>query len=66
MTTGASALEAVGALREQGYAVAGVLTLVDREEGGRRRMEEAGLPFLTVFTASELLDAAGARARVRS
>lgn len=57
MTSGASALEAVSALREEGFQVAGVLTLVDREEGGRLRVEQAGLPFRAVFTAAELLDA---------
>jgi orotate phosphoribosyltransferase len=61
MTSGASALEAVSALREEGYTVAGVLTLVDREEGGRLRIEQAGLPFHAVFTAAELLDAATQR-----
>ena len=35
MTTGSSALKAVAAIREHGAIVVGVLTLVDREEGGR-------------------------------
>jgi orotate phosphoribosyltransferase len=59
MTSGASALEAVAALRAGGFTVAGVLTLVDRQEGGRRRIEEAGVPLLVVYTAAELLEAAG-------
>jgi orotate phosphoribosyltransferase len=63
MTSGASALEAVSVLREAGYSVAGVLTLVDREQGGRERITGAGLPFLAVFTAAELLEAAGASHR---
>lgn len=63
MTSGASALEAVSALRQEHFEVIGVLTLVDREQGGRLRIEQAGLPFLSVFTAAELLDASGARSQ---
>jgi orotate phosphoribosyltransferase len=55
ITTGSSALDAVGALQEHGAAVLGVLSLVDREEGGRARIEEAGFRLLTVFSAAELL-----------
>jgi orotate phosphoribosyltransferase len=63
MTSGGSALEAVRAVEEYGAVVAGVLTLVDREEGGRERIAaESGLPVLSVFTAKELLDATGAPA----
>lgn len=55
MTTGGSALEAARAVEEHGATVTGVLTLVDREEGGRERLEAEGYPFLAVFTARELL-----------
>ena len=36
--------------------VAGVLCLVDREQGGREKIEVAchGAPFLSVFTATEV------------
>jgi orotate phosphoribosyltransferase len=36
--------------------VAGVLCLVDREQGGRANIEAAaaGAPFLSVFTASDV------------
>ena len=63
MTSGASALEAVNALRQEHFKVLGVLALVDREQGGRLRIEKAGLPFLSVFTAAELLDASGAKSQ---
>lgn len=63
MTTGSSALAAVAALREYGAEVAGVLTLVDREEGGRQQVEAEGLTLLSVFTGKELLEAARARSR---
>ena len=60
MTSGGSALKAVEALQEHGCEIAAVLTVVDREEGGRERIEAAGHTLLTVFTASELLEQAGA------
>src|SRR5919202_548720 len=44
ITTGGSALRAVEAVRAAGGTVAGVLALVDREEGGREALEAAGLP----------------------
>jgi orotate phosphoribosyltransferase len=59
MTSGGSALEAVRALEEHGVRVIGVLTLVDREEGGGDRIREAGYPVVALFTARELLEAAG-------
>lgn len=58
MTSGRSALAAVDALIEHGATVAGVLALVDREEGGGDRVREAGHDFRTVYTARELLEAA--------
>ena len=58
MTSGGSALKAVDVLRAYGCTIAGILTLVDREEGGRERLEEAGLPLLSVFSGAELLEAA--------
>jgi orotate phosphoribosyltransferase len=63
MTTGASAVAAVQALRELGATVVGVFTLVDRQEGGAERIEAEGLPFLTVLSGPDLLEAARARSR---
>jgi orotate phosphoribosyltransferase len=42
ITTGASALRAVEAVRAAGGLVCGVLALVDREEGGRQAIESQG------------------------
>lgn len=61
MTSGGSALKAVEVLRDYGCTIAGVLTLVDREEGGRERLDAADLPLVAVFTGAELLEAARAR-----
>jgi orotate phosphoribosyltransferase len=55
-TTGGSTITAIEAAREAGMTVAGVLCLVDREQGGRANIEAAanGAPFLSVFTATEV------------
>lgn len=57
LTTGGSALKAVAALREVGATILGILTLVDREEGGRQALEMEGLTVRALFTARELADA---------
>lgn len=55
ITTGGSALKAVDAIRAGGGLVAGVLALVDREEGGREALESAGLRVVTLALASEIV-----------
>ncbi|MEO8479310.1 MAG: orotate phosphoribosyltransferase [Gemmatimonadota bacterium] len=55
ITSGGSALEAVTAVREAGGTVLGVFAVLDREAGGRAKIEAAGLPVATLMTASELL-----------
>ena len=60
VTSGGSALQAIEAVRQHGATVAGVLCLVDREEGGRERLDELGLPLVAAFTGSELLATARA------
>jgi len=56
-TTGGSALKAAEAIREAGGEVALVLTMVDREEGAAETFKAAGLPFKSLFKASEFLKA---------
>jgi orotate phosphoribosyltransferase len=55
-TTGGSTITAIEAAREAGMKVVGILCLVDREQGGREKIEAAsnGAPFLSVFTATEV------------
>ncbi len=53
-TTGGSALQAVQRIREAGYRCAGVLTVVDREQGGRQAFEKAGVPFYRLLTLDEV------------
>jgi orotate phosphoribosyltransferase len=56
ITTGGSALQAIEAVREAGAVVAGVLAVVDREEGGREAITGgAGVPVLALARAAEVL-----------
>lgn len=55
ITTGGSALRAADAVRAAGGIVAGVLALVDREEGGREALLDAGLTVLALTRASEIV-----------
>lgn len=55
ITTGGSALRAVEAVRDAGGTVAGVLALVDREEGGRDALVSAGLPVVALARASDIV-----------
>lgn len=55
ITTGGSALKAIEAVRSAQGTVAGVLALVDREEGGREAIEASGVPVLALATATEIL-----------
>jgi len=57
ITTGGSAIRAIDAVRAAGGTVAGVLALVDREEGGRQTIEKAGVPVVALVTASQILNA---------
>jgi len=55
ITTGGSALKAVDALRAAGATIVGVLAVVDREEGGREALEQAGLQVAALARASEIV-----------
>ena len=55
ITTGGSALRAVDAIRHAGGVVAGVLALVDREEGGRETILAAGLPVIAMTHADDIM-----------
>ncbi len=54
ITTGASALNAIGALEQAGARVVGVLAVVDREEGGRGVIEDRGYAVRVLVTLSDL------------
>ena len=59
VTTGGSSIKAVNQLKQAGYSVQRVITIVDREEGGHEAMDEAGLQLVSLFRLSEV----SARAR---
>jgi orotate phosphoribosyltransferase len=54
-TTGDSAMKAVEALRGVGAEIALVVSIVDREEGATEAFAARGLPFASLFKASEFL-----------
>jgi orotate phosphoribosyltransferase len=54
-TKGDSAMKAVTAAREEGATVALVLSIVDREDGAAALFQAAGVPFDSLFKASEFL-----------
>jgi orotate phosphoribosyltransferase len=55
ITTGGSALRAAEAVTNAGGIVAGVLALVDREEGGREALLDAGLSVVSLARASDVV-----------
>lgn len=55
ITTGGSARKAIDAVRDAGGTVAGVLALVDREEGGREALEALGLGVISLVRASDIV-----------
>ncbi|MBD2326843.1 orotate phosphoribosyltransferase [Alkalinema sp. FACHB-956] len=54
VTTGQSAMKAVHRLRDAGYQVDRVISLVDRQQGGAEFYAEQGLNFDAVFTIADL------------
>ncbi|MDZ7963643.1 MAG: orotate phosphoribosyltransferase [Nostoc sp. DedSLP03] len=54
VTTGQSALKAVERLKDAGYTVNQVISLVDRQQGGGELYESAGLKFETLFSIQEV------------
>ncbi|MCC6509876.1 MAG: orotate phosphoribosyltransferase [Pirellulaceae bacterium] len=53
VTSGGSALAAVAAARDFGLKVEGILAVIDRLEGGREAIEEAGLSLKTLLTVKD-------------
>ena len=54
ITSGGSALTAVAAVRAAGATVLGVLAVVDRDAGGRAKIEAEGLSVIALISAREL------------
>jgi len=62
VTTGGSSLKAVQQLREAGFVVNRVVTIVDRQEGGLAAMTAAGLELRSLFLLEEVAADAAAGA----
>ena len=58
MTTGLSTLKAIDAVRAHGAEVLGVMTLVNRSEDAAALYNAQGLPLISLYTGTELLEAA--------
>ena len=54
ITSGGSAFKAIGAVEGAGGSVLGVLAVVDRQQGGRRALEEAGYRVVSLLTTTDL------------
>lgn len=54
ITSGGSALTAIDSIREAGGTVIGVLAVVDRQAGGREKIEASGVPVIALVSAAEL------------
>ncbi|MBD2384150.1 orotate phosphoribosyltransferase [Cylindrospermum sp. FACHB-282] len=54
VTTGQSALKAVERLRDAGYSVSEVISLIDRLQGGAELYQASGLRFQTLFSITEI------------
>ncbi|HEU4587647.1 MAG TPA: orotate phosphoribosyltransferase [Gemmatimonadales bacterium] len=54
ITSGSSARRAIAAVEDGGGKVLGVLAVVDREQGGRDLLEQAGYPVVALTSATAL------------
>ncbi|MEB3307466.1 MAG: orotate phosphoribosyltransferase [Cyanobacteriota bacterium] len=61
VTSGGSALKAVEQLKQAGYRVERVVTIVDRQEGGLEAMTAAGLELRSLFLLEEVAAVAAAQ-----
>ena len=59
VTSGESTIAAINAVVKEGGTVAFVAVLVDRQEGGRERIEALGYAVVSLFVRDELLAQAG-------
>lgn len=56
ITTGGSTLKAIEAVEAEGGKVALVLVLLDREEGGKKNIEDRGYKVFSAFTRTSVLN----------
>lgn len=56
VTTGGSSLQAARRLVDEGFRVDTLVTLIDRQEGGREAIERAGFRLVSLFTRADFLE----------
>jgi orotate phosphoribosyltransferase len=56
ITTGMSIFETIRPLEEEGLLIKDVAVLLDREQGGRKKLSDQGYRLHAIFTISELLE----------
>src|SRR5258706_9921609 len=59
ITRGDSTIKAIEAVEREGGKVALVAVLVDRQEGGRKKIEDSGYPVVSAFVRDELIQREG-------
>jgi orotate phosphoribosyltransferase len=55
VTSGGSILRGAQRVENQGGKIVVVMSIIDREEGGREKIESGGYPFLSIFTKKDLI-----------
>jgi len=55
VTTGGTLLTACERVREAGLEIVAVLTVLDRQEGGRENLAQAGYELMSIFTRADLV-----------
>jgi len=55
VTTGGTLVKVIDRVEKQGYKVGLIVTVVDRQEGGKEALKEAGYEMKAIFTREELL-----------
>lgn len=56
ITTGMSIFETIDPLEKEGLKIQDVAVLIDRQQGGQKKLSEKGYTLHSVFTLSEMLD----------
>ena len=56
VSTGGSVIKACKRIEEAGLKVAGIFCILDREEGGREALQEAGYALSSIFTRKHLVE----------
>lgn len=56
ITTGMSIFETIDPLEKEGLKIQDVAVLIDRQQGGQKKLSEKGYKLHSVFTLSEMLD----------